>query len=199
MIAPGAGARLLIRGAWLAAGAECEQGGRMDAVDCRALLGHAEWADALVWNAVSTISQEDRELREKLHHLHLVQWTYLRIWRGEPAKAEELGSFPTIGAVRAWAREYYGELTSYLATVGDAAVTREVRFPWAERFAQRFGSARAATWAESILQVAMHSSYHRGQVARRLRDLGAEPPLSDFIAWIWLNRPVADWGDDDAA
>jgi uncharacterized damage-inducible protein DinB len=45
----------------------------------------------------------------------------------------------------------------------------------------------------------MHSSYHRGQVAQRLRELGEEPPLSDFIAWIWMDRPGADWGGDEAA
>jgi uncharacterized damage-inducible protein DinB len=162
-------------------------------------MGHAEWADALVWNSVSALSQEDGELLEKLHHLHLVQWTYLQIWRGDPVKPYELSSFRSLGAVRTWAREYYSELTSYLAAVGDGVVARDVRFPWAERLVQRFGSARTATWAESVLQVAMHSSYHRGQVARRLRQLGAEPPLSDFIAWIWMNRPVAQWGDDEAA
>ena len=32
-----------------------------------------------------------------------------------------------------------------------------------------------------------------------LRELGGEPPLTDFVAWIWLDRPPADWGDDDAA
>jgi len=50
-----------------------------------------------------------------------------------------------------------------------------------------------------VLQVAMHSSHHRGQVARRLRELGVESPLTDYIAWIWMSRPVADWGDDEAA
>ncbi len=64
---------------------------------------------------------------------------------------------------------------------------------------QRFGKAEPATWPESVLQVAMHTVYHRGQVARRLRELGAEPPLSDFIAWVWMDRPEADWGGEEAA
>jgi uncharacterized damage-inducible protein DinB len=45
----------------------------------------------------------------------------------------------------------------------------------------------------------MHSGYHRGQVARRLREHGAEPPLGDFIAWVWMGRPEADWGGEEAA
>jgi len=47
--------------------------------------------------------------------------------------------------------------------------------------------------------VALHSSYHRGQVVRRLRELAVEAPLSDFLAWIWLDRPEADWGEPEAA
>jgi uncharacterized damage-inducible protein DinB len=40
-----------------------------------------------------------------------------------------------------------------------------------------------------------HSTYHRGQVNSILRQLGAEPPLTDFIAYLWLGRPDPDWGD----
>jgi uncharacterized damage-inducible protein DinB len=171
----------------------------MDLADCRTLLGHAEWADALVWASVTASGLEDDELRAKLHHLHMVQWAYLHIWRAEPVKPRELGTFPTMAAVRAWAREYYRELPAYLASVSVADVGREVRFPWAERLVQRFGRVQPARWAESVLQVALHSSHHRGQVARRLRELGAESPLADYIAWIWTGRPEADWGSEDAA
>ena len=171
----------------------------MDLADCRALLGHAEWADALVWESVTAAGLEDDELRARLHHLHMVQWAYLHIWRAEPVKPRELGTFPTMAAVRAWVREYYRELPPYLASIAGEDVGREVRFARAERLVQRFGQAPPASWAESVQQVALHSSHHRGQVARRLRELGAEAPRCDFIAWIWTGRPAADWGSEEAA
>jgi uncharacterized damage-inducible protein DinB len=171
----------------------------MDLAECRALMGHAEWAESLVWQAVLALPQEDAELQAKLYHLHMVQWAYLHIWRGEAVKPRELGTFATRQALCGWAREYYRDLPSYLAGLSGPNLGREVLFPWADRLVQRFGKARPTTWTESLLQVAMHSGYHRGQVARRLRELGVEPPLTDFIAWIWLDRPAADWGDDEAA
>jgi uncharacterized damage-inducible protein DinB len=171
----------------------------MDVADCRALLSHAEWADALVWKAVTSCGQEDDELRARLHHLHLVQWTYLHIWRAEQLKPRELSTFPTLAGIRRWAREYYRELPSYLGALSDPDLAKEVRFPWADRLVQRVGRARPATLAESVLQVALHSTYHRGQVARRLRELAVEPPLSDYVAWVWLDRPEADWGEPEAA
>ncbi len=171
----------------------------MDASDCRALLGHAEWSDSVVWKAVLALDQQDAVLRETLHHLHLVQWSYLHIWREEPVKPRELATFPRLSAIRGWACEYYRELTAYLAGLPAGTLSREVRFPWADRVVQQFGSAKPASWTETVVQVAMHSSHHRGQVARRVRELGGESPVSDFIAWIWLGRPGADWGGEDAA
>jgi uncharacterized damage-inducible protein DinB len=171
----------------------------MDLTDCRVLLGHAEWADALVWKSVLALGREDGELRARLHHLHQVQWAYLHIWRAEQVKPRELSTFPSLPVIRAWAQAYYRELPSYLGAASAAELTREVRFPWADRLVQRFAKAEPATWVETVLQVSLHSGYHRGQVALRLREVGVEPPLTDFIAWIWGGRPEADWGGDEAA
>jgi uncharacterized damage-inducible protein DinB len=162
-------------------------------------MSHAEWADALVWKAVLASGAEDADLRTRLHHLHMVQWSHLHAWRAEKVRPRELSSFPTLAAIRGWAREYYRELPDYLAAVSAADLRREVRLPWADRLVRRFGGTQPPTWVETVLQVAMHSSYHRGQVARRLRELGEAAPLSDFVAWIWLGRPEADWGEEDAA
>jgi uncharacterized damage-inducible protein DinB len=171
----------------------------MDLADCKALLSHAEWADALVWKAALSSGEEDDELRAKLHHLHLVQWAYLHIWRAEQVRPRELSTFPTLAGIRGWAREYYRELPSYLGALSGPDLGSEVRIPWADRLVQRFGRARPTTLAESVLQVALHSSYHRGQVVRRLRELDVEAPVSDFLAWIWMDRPEADWGEPEAA
>lgn len=168
----------------------------MNADDCRSLMAHAEWADALVWRAVRRLQQVDTELQEKLHHLHLVQWAYLQVWRGDPMTFRDLRSFPSAESLQAWAREYYREAAPWLAGVPDAHMAEDVRFPWADRLVERFGAARPTTFADSVQQIAMHSAYHRGQVARRLRELGIEPPLTDFIAWAWLGRPAACWDDE---
>jgi uncharacterized damage-inducible protein DinB len=66
--------------------------------------------------------------------------------------------------------------------------------PGLERYQQRMGrSFEAPTLAETMLQVASHSTYHRGQVNARLREISGEPPLVDYIAWIWFGRPAPDW------
>ena len=49
------------------------------------------------------------------------------------------------------------------------------------------------TVEQALLQAAMHSQYHRAQNATRLRELGAEPPLTDLIVWYWKRKPAAHW------
>lgn len=167
----------------------------MHLADGVALLRHAEWADALVWKEVLRAGREDGELREKLHHLHQVQWVYLQLWRRKPYSPRALEELESLVAIRDWAREYYSQLPPLLETLSEADLTGELSIPWADRLVERFGRALPATVGESLLQVSLHSSYHRGQVNRRLRELGGEPPLTDYIAWVWTDRPSADWGD----
>ena len=161
----------------------------------QALLRHMEWADAVVWSAVLALpeARDDRRIRDTLYHAHTVQWAYLQIWRDEPLDIPEASSFENIDAVRDWCREYSRQVPQLLDGLDADALQRRIEFPWAEQLVERFGRPMPASFAETILQVTSHSTYHRGQANTRLRKLGAEPPLTDFIAWIWMGRPAADW------
>lgn len=46
------------------------------------------------------------------------------------------------------------------------------------------GQAFESTVRDILLQVFTHGAYHRGQIAQRLRQTGAEPVATDYIAWV---------------
>lgn len=165
------------------------------------MMRQTEWADALVWRAVLAhpAAADDPATRERLHHVHLVQRVYLSLWRGEPLQVTEAPAFADLRALRDWGRDFHLEAAAYLDAAAKGAWEREIRFPWADRLAERFGVARPATFAETVVQVASHSTYHRGQINARLRELGGEPPLTDFVAWIWAGRPAPRWDDAPSA
>jgi uncharacterized damage-inducible protein DinB len=167
----------------------------MGPVEYRALLRHMEWADSLTWKAALGVPslQDDLELRERLHHFHSTQWAYLQLWRGEPLRVPELSSFADLSSLGRWARGYYLELPGYLEKLSEQALHGEVEFPWAAELAQRFGRVGPATLGDSMLQIVLHTTHHRAQVATRLRDGGGEPPMIDFIAWVWMHRPAPRW------
>jgi uncharacterized damage-inducible protein DinB len=167
----------------------------MDIDDLRELIRHMQWADALVWAAALSNSEagNDLTLRGKLFHSHMVQRAFLSVWQAGPLTPPPADP-PDLLTTLEVARAYYSDLGAFLTALGEDQLQRPVMLPWAGRFAQRLGREPASpSLAETVLQVAMHSTYHRGQVNARLRELGIEPPLTDYIAWIWFDRPEPQW------
>ena len=159
----------------------------------RELYDHMRWADAVVWRAVLAHAPagDDARLRDLLAHLHMVQHSFLSIWRGETPQWRD---FERLADVAQWGGAYHEAVQSHFAALDDAALERTVVLPWAERLTKRFGrTPQPTTLRETMLQVPMHSTYHRGQVNARLRELGGEPPLVDYIAWLWMGKPAAEW------
>ncbi|MBZ5553095.1 MAG: hypothetical protein LAO21_10270 [Acidobacteriia bacterium] len=165
------------------------------------LYQHMEWADAAVWTSVfkSGGGPADTKLKEYFYHLHMVQRAFLRTWRGEPRETP----YPTFDEVQSlmfWGQGYYSEAFAHLGTLSDDKISEPMPVPWATMVERVLGRpAETTTIAETMLQVALHSLYHRGQINARLRQIGGEPPLVDYIAWVWLGRPAANWPDVPAA
>ena len=167
----------------------------MDQGDLLQLVNHMEWADAIVWAALleQHAAHSDMQIRQCVHHTHQVQWAYLQLWRGEDLVLPDLESLDDLQAIYEWCRRYYVELADFLETLDPTALERQIDFPWAEELVKQWGHARPVTLLQSILQITSHSAYHRGQANRRLRELGAEPPLTDFVVWIWMGKPIPEW------
>jgi uncharacterized damage-inducible protein DinB len=161
-----------------------------------ALYRHMEWADATVWRAIAATpdAEKDQKLRDRLLHLHSVQQAYMSIWRGQEPVIPGASTFADAQAIREWAREFYGEVREYLRTLDESTLDEPFDIPWTKHLEQQFGRTFAAvTHRDTLLQIPMHSTYHRGQVNTRLRELGATPPLVDYIAWAWFGKPGAEW------
>jgi uncharacterized damage-inducible protein DinB len=159
------------------------------------LYRHMQWADALVWRAVlnSPAASQDQKIREYFHHLHLVQRAFLRAWRGE-ASDTAFPTFEDAESLMLWGKGYYAELFSHFEKLSDGEISKVMQLPWREIVEEQLGRSPAPiTFAETMLQVPLHSLYHRGQINARLRAVGGEPPTVDYIVWVWLNRPAAEW------
>jgi uncharacterized damage-inducible protein DinB len=164
--------------------------------ELRELYRHMEWADAKVWRAVLSHppALTDTRLRDLLLHVHTVQRAFLHIWMGERIEWRKGEEFPNLAAVQAWAHPVYARAFAFIDGPGAADVHRPILLPWAGQLTQRVGrEPHHPTLAETIFQVTSHSTYHRGQINARLREVGGEPPLVDFIAWVWLGKPDPAW------
>jgi uncharacterized damage-inducible protein DinB len=159
----------------------------------RELYRHMEWADARVWRAALGAGAPDDEVRERLFHIHRTQQAFLELWRGEPLARSDAKELP-LERMLAWARPWYRDATDYLGTLRDGDLARPLPMPWSTWYAKQLDSTSGpTTLGETLLQVAMHTQHHRGQLNMRLRHLGAPPPMVDYIAWLWSGRPTPDW------
>ncbi len=159
------------------------------------LLDHMRWADAVVWTEALDVpaAEEDSRIRQLLHHVHEVQRAYLHVFREQPLDLPEPARFETLVSIAAWGRECHRELAAFVRDLTPTELEKEVRFPWADQLAARLGTAHPATVEQGLHQIASHSTYHRGQINTRIRELDGEPPLTDFVAWIWAGRPEPEW------
>lgn len=170
----------------------------MNITALRDLYRHMEWADAAVWASVlaSAGGRGDAKLLGCLHHLHVVQRVFLRAWRGEPYDAP-YPAFDDAPSLMLWGRGYYGEAFAHLGALSDEKLAEPMAVAWAAMVERAMGRPpETTTVGETVLQVALHSLYHRGQVNARLREVGGEPPPVDYIAWVWLGRPAPGWPED---
>jgi uncharacterized damage-inducible protein DinB len=156
----------------------------------RDLYAHQAWADAEHWNAIAAhpAAREDAAIRQRLHHLHFVQHAFL--WtvgpRDHPFGLTKPGDFISFDRLREYAREYHVQ-APFLRDLSDVRLGEPVSIAWFK------DPPLTITVAEALTQCAMHSQYHRGQNATRLRELGGEPPTTDLIYWQWKGRPSGAW------
>lgn len=159
------------------------------------MYAHMRWADAQVWSAVTAHrpAAEDQKMKELLEHIHIVQKAFLMLWRGEDI-TENMPRFDDLASVLKWAKPCYGEAIEHIEAIGEEGLSVPVNMKWAAMIEKQIGRRpEAVTTGETALQVAMHSTHHRGQVNARLRELGGEPPTVDYIIWLWSGRPEPEW------
>jgi len=153
--------------------------------DLRRLLKFNEWANARVFDALATLTPEQltKDLGSSfpspvLTAAHMVagEWIWLQRWRGEsPTVVFLAGDYSDTGAVKARWGELHAGQEDFLRTLDEAALSRNIRYV----------NLRGETWEyalwKQMLHVVNHSSYHRGQAATMLRQLGRTPPATDFL------------------
>lgn len=155
------------------------------------LYHHQAWADGEHWRAIAAHepARSDKAIHDRLHHIHFVQHAFLWIAKrgGAGFRFTKPEDFPALDDLIRYARGYYDEIFPLIARLTDADLAATIDVPWFK------DPPLAITLEEALTQAAMHSHYHRGQNATRLRELGGEPPMTDYIVWLWKGRPAAEW------
>src|ERR1700693_1518498 len=141
------------------------------------LYAHQEWADAEHWRALEAHSAAlaDQAIRERLLHIHLVQHAFL--WVTSPNRSEflfkKLDDFPSMRDLKKYGQEGLEKMSELVKKTDHDRMEELIEVVW-------FQPTLKISVRQALTQAAMHSHYHRGQNATRLRELRGEPPPTDF-------------------
>jgi len=166
----------------------------MNQQDIQLLYKYNRWANAQVLKASSTLTEEQftedlsgshRSVRATLTHMLAVEWLWLMRWKGvSPEALFDPTAFPNLSSLRAKWAEVEREQTDFVSGVADESLARLIGYV----------NIKGEAWQYPLWQmmqhVVNHSSYHRGQVATLLRQLGAEPAPTDFLLFFDAMSPT---------
>jgi uncharacterized damage-inducible protein DinB len=146
------------------------------------LARHQAWADTAHWKALHENSTllEDLEIRKRLNHMVMALRTLTALARGETPDPFGTRDIEPTDQLEAALGKANVELIEALNTIDlqkMIALPRGPQGPW------------DAPAGVLLLQAITHGQHHRGQNASRMRQLGATPPMTDFVLWYALGRP----------
>lgn len=154
---------------------------------------YAEWANEQVLAAAEQLSpaqflESDVEgvwsIRDSLVHIMVSQWAWIERWNSRtPETYPEETGFPDVASIRAHWQGIYAEQRALFNRFDDAQLTSNLTYTnfRGEQYTYQI-------W-EQLLQVANHSTYHRGEIAALLTRFGASPGELDFLIYRdWQRR-----------
>ncbi|MGH7591144.1 MAG: DinB family protein [Gemmatimonadales bacterium] len=140
------------------------------------LIAHLEWADGRTLKALRAASALDPATLELYAHILGAEATWLaRLDSRAPAVA--VWPSLTLDQCEALAAENARGFKAYLERPSAPDLTHGITYR------NSAGDEFTSTVEDILLHVAMHGAYHRGQVARALRQAGAVPEPTDYIAF----------------
>ena len=163
--------------------------------DIQILYEYDRWANTRVLRAASKLSPEQftralggrlRSVRDTLVHILGGEWIWLAYWKEpshSPAFLSDLrgsrdalfnpDAFPNVAAVRLKWSEVEKEQAEFVNRVTNKSLEQMLPF-----------RATQIKLAHLMQHLANHSTYHRGQVALMMGQLGTEPRATDFHVFL---------------
>ena len=172
----------------------------MDLATLETLFRYNEWANEQMFAAVAAVAPDDfarsaspsqGSLRDTLTHIVWSEWIWLQRWTGvtdlvfQPADFGQVPrhlvfvatDFPDAASLRERSRAIGADLLAFVRRLSPDDLPR----------IHSHRTPSGHLWDRSLwrllLHAVNHSTYHRGQVAMMLRQIGCAPAATDFVTY----------------
>jgi uncharacterized damage-inducible protein DinB len=156
--------------------------------EARQLFEYDSWANARMFQAAEALKPDQLttavassfpSIGATLAHIVGAEWIWLRRWLGEsPPGMPDWVTNPVVAELKLKHAEIGTERSSFFARLTDGDVEKVFTYhvTGGKSFSQPLG--------QLMRHLINHSTYHRGQLATQLRQLGCTPPNTDFIRYL---------------
>jgi len=143
------------------------------------------WANRRMLGAVAAVKLEEflrplgssfSSLRDTTAHIYGAEWVWLERFHGRsPASLPDGEEFQDVASLREKWAELEARLHEFVGSLTQDDLNRVLEYK-----TLKFGVYSNPLW-QSMQHVVNHGTYHRGQVTTLLRQLGAQPVLTDLM------------------
>jgi uncharacterized damage-inducible protein DinB len=161
--------------------------------DVVALFAFDRWANSRVLGACRTLTAEQyaaepvpgwSSVRSTIYHIAWVTNFHVRTVAGDPDNRPPAeADVATVDDAARLLERAYARFEELRPALTPQRLSTVLTLTWPG------GSAKIPTWA-LLRHVVMHSAYHRGQVASKLKRFGIEQPITDFFWWAIEQNPA---------
>jgi len=143
----------------------------------RRLFEYESWANRRTLESLKSVAAPRRALH-RFAHLLAAQRMWLARIRGEDTAAIGVWGETPLEGCAAKLEELDAELRSFVDGLDESGLERRVTYH----------NTQGREFHNSVLDIlthlSLHSHYHRGQIAARVREAGGEPAQTDYIFYV---------------
>jgi uncharacterized damage-inducible protein DinB len=162
--------------------------------EMKTLYDYNAWANRREMDAAAALSNEQftrqmgssfSSVRDTLAHIYGAEWVWLERFQGRsPASLPDVAEFADLASLREAWREHEMRLLKFVGGLQQEDLNRVMEYK-----TLKFGTYSNPLW-QSMQHLVNHGTYHRGQVTTMLRQLGAQPILTDLMHF-YRERAIA--------
>lgn len=139
-------------------------------------LDYEIWANEAIISSMSNLQNEDNRCNFLLSHILAARVVWLERIKDETT-TKAIWTSQSFDACKTLNIDIDTQYSKYLTSLDDKDF--QTTIPYKNLKQEQFSN----TLAEIIHHVFNHSSYHRGQIVSRLKELGAPIPITDYIVF----------------
>ncbi len=154
------------------------------------LFAYNSWATNRIFDSLAGMPESQYLMDLKASHggihgtfTHLVaaEKVWLSRWVGKPeSRLMSVEEVPSLARLKVSWEDVAGRTARFLSRLDDRKLQQQFDY------ASLSGEKQTSTYQQTLLHVVNHSSYHRGQIAALVRQVGGLPVRTDLIEFYRL-------------